>query len=161
MKKASGKETPFVISTQGIMVAGTPSIWKEMFEDDCIQACQSCPWNKTPDSRWSHDFWYFLRANNLLSTLQQLVEEMEARIEQCHLKGVDDNEAVAKANVAKAAKSKKGKTPRKAPAGWSHIKILKSFKILSILRSQNPLESMCNILVFTGMYYSNRANGNV
>ncbi len=49
---------------------------------------------------------------------------MEARIEQCHLKGVDDNEAVAKANVAKAAKSKKGKTPRKAPAGWSDIKIV-------------------------------------
>ncbi len=46
---------------------------------------------------------------------------MEARIEQCHLKGVDDNEAVAKATMAKAAKSKKGKTPRKAPAGELRI----------------------------------------
>ena len=51
-------------------------------------------------------------------TLQTLIEELEDRIQQCHSKGVDDNQAVAKASMAsKAAKSKKGKTPHKTPAG--------------------------------------------
>ena len=46
------------------------------------------------------------------------MEELEDRIQQCHNKGVDDNEAIAKANVAsKAVKTKKGKTSQKTPAG--------------------------------------------
>ena len=40
------------------------------------------------------------------------------RIQDCHSKGVDDNQAIAKANVAsKATKTKKARAP-KTPAGW-------------------------------------------
>ena len=47
-----------------------------------------------------------------------MIEELEERVQQCHNKGVDDNEAIAKANQAsKAAKTKKGKTPHRGPAG--------------------------------------------
>ncbi len=46
---------------------------------------------------------------------QALIEELEARVQQCHDKGVDDNAAVAKANVAKATKTRKGKAAPKTP----------------------------------------------